>query len=312
MNQGKLILPASQQQGKVVGPAAQLAEVPSSESTKKQVRMLRSFFGFSRIPFPKGMCAANMFDSAGQRDLVRSLLMWTEVRGTCLITGSCGVGKSLSLRRFRRDLESSRFQVIDINHIPTSVFGFLRSLCRALDLPMQSHAVDLFDAAQKHLASYEQDHASHPILFIDDAEGMRPEVLDTIRRLTCHDLDSEDRFSILLSGTDALPSIFADPALASLRSRISYVYNLRPFGLEDTTNYIRFHLQRAELEAKVFSDAAIKRIFQATHGYPRSINQLAIQAMIQAAVAGRESIDGDLISGLVATHPLYQHQGAER
>ena len=84
----------------------------------------------------------------------------------------------------------------------------------------------------------------------------------------------------------------ATPSLEPLRSRFSYVQGLRPFGLEDTRNYVRFHLDRAETPPKLFSDPAIRQLFNASAGRPRSINQLAVQALIQAAVHGRDEIDG--------------------
>jgi len=276
-----------------------------TEPTHKQFRRLRAHFAFTKVPFGKSMWAAQMFDSSSQREVLHGLHMWTEVKGLGLVTGPSGVGKSITLRRYVQDLDDVRFHVVEFTYLPSTVNGFLRSLCRSLGLPMRLHSTDLFDAAQRYLASYENDVGKHPILLIDDAEGLRPDVLDTIRRLTCFDLDSDDRFSVLLSGTDALIPLLADASLVSMRSRFLFTCTLRPFGLEDTVNYIRFHLQRSELDPKIFTEPAIKRLFQASQGRPRNINQLAIQALIQAAVQGRPDIDGDFMSHMITAHPLY-------
>ena len=131
-------------------------------------------------------------------------------------------------------------------------------------------------------------------------------VIDLLRRLTSFDLDSEDHFSIVLSGTEDLLNTLATPCLEPLRTRFSYVQGLRPFGLEDTRNYVRFHLERAETPSKLFSDPAIRHLFNASAGRPRSINQLAMQALIQAAVQGRDEIDGDFMRTLIQSHPLLQ------
>ena len=37
----------------------------------------------------------------------------------------------------------------------------------------------------------------------------------------------------------------------------------------------------------------------------------AIQALIQAAVQGHDTIDGEFMTHLIATHPLYQSHGAK-
>jgi type II secretory pathway predicted ATPase ExeA len=284
----------------------------SKEPTGRQKRKLRSHFGFSHLPFSKTMWAKNMFDSQSQRELLDGLCLWTEVRGLALVTGPSGVGKSITLRRFVHELDSARFHLVDFDYLPTTATGFLRSLCRKLALPMRVHTADLFDAVKAHLSTYEQEHGPHPVVVIDNGEGLCVAILDLLRRLSCYELDAEDRFSLLLAGTDELLAALRDGALASLRTRIGYAQMLRPFALEDTRNYIQFHLQRAELDPKLFTEEAIKRLFQPSQGRPRGINQLAMQALIQAAVLGRDSIDGDFMAHLIAAHPLYQTPPQDR
>ena len=48
----------------------------------------------------------------------------------------------------------------------------------------------------------------------------------------------------------------------------------------------------------------------ASQGRPRSINQLALQSLIQAAVEGRDQIDGDFMAGQIAAHPLSEGPAA--
>src|SRR5262249_50001335 len=204
--------------------------------------------------------------------------------------------------------EQSRVRLIDFEYLPTTTTGFLRSLSRKLGLPMRAHTADLFDAVQTHLRSYEQEHGPHPVLILDNGEGLTGPLLAVLRRLTCYELDAEDRFSLLITGTDELLTSLRDASLSSLRTRISYAHALRPFTLEDVRNYIHFHLQRAEVDPKLFTEEAVKRLFQASLGRPRAINQLATQALIQAVVLGRDTLDGEFVSHLIGAHPLYQAQ----
>ena len=276
-----------------------------NDITPQQRRRLRAHFGFSRAPFNKKIWALQMFNSTSQRDLLAAIHMWTELKGVALVTGPSGVGKSISLRRFVSELDETRFRIIDFNYLPTTVNGFLRSLCRTLGLPMRRHAADLFDAAQSQLINYEQEHGPHPIVVLDDAEGLTVEVADMLRRLTCYELDAEDRFSLLLAGTEDVMKVLRHPSLDTWRSRIVYTHTLRPFSNEDTRNYVRFHLERAEANPDLFTDDAVKRLFHASHGKPRLINQLATQALVEAAVRGLDAIKGDFLDKLIHAHPLY-------
>jgi len=269
-------------------------------------RRLQAHLGVTRLPFRKNVAASQMFDSFSQRELQQGMLMWLEIKGLALATGPSGVGKSIAVRRFVHDLDDARYRILQFSSLPTTPTGFLRSLSRLLGLDMRLHAADMFDAAQKHLFHYADENGVHPLIIIDDAEGLRVETLDLLRRLSAYELDAEDRFSILLAATEAILPVLRSSTLESLRSRIAYVQTLRPFSLEDTRNYVRFHLQSAGADNKLFSDEAVRRLFHASQGKPRRINQLALQVLIQAAVHGRDAIDADFVAGQVAAHPLYQ------
>ena len=277
-----------------------------TETTTIQRKRLRAHFGFTRMPFHKSMRATQMYDSLSQRELIAGLEMFTEVGGIALLTGPSGVGKSISVRRFVHGLDERRFHLVHFTYLPGTVAGFLRSLSRALGLRMRLHGADLFDAAQDHLSSFEETHGPHPLLLIDDAEGLSEPVLDTIRRLTTGDIDADQRFSILLVGTDDIAHSLRRPSLDSLRSRIAYAHALRPFTLEDTRNYLRFHLERAEVDPSVFSDDAGRVLFQHSQGKPRLLNQLALHALIAAAAIGRDTVDGRFLNQQIAAHPLYR------
>ncbi len=276
------------------------------EPSRGELRRLRSHFQFSHAPFSKFAWAAHMFDSASQKGLLHGLLLWLEVQGIALVTGASGVGKSITIRRFAQSLEESRYRVIDFSYVPTTTHGFLRSLNRKLDLPNRAHTADLFDQVQRHLVGADGTDRPHPVLIIDDAEGLSPSVVDLVRRLTVHRLDGEDRFSVLLAGTERLLTVLRDVSLQPLVTRIVFAEQLRPFGLDDTRAYIRYQLERASVSPKLFTDDAVKKIFQASLGKPRSINQLALQSMIASTVAGRDEIDGAFVTHLLQAHPLYR------
>lgn len=269
---------------------------------------LQSHFGFPKVPFRKNMVARDMFDSRSQRQLLFGLLHWIEVRGIALVEGKPGAGKSITLRRFLQELDQQRFRIVHLAGHPTTSIGFLRSLNRALGLPMRAHASDLFDAAQRHLADRSDDQSPHPLLVLDDAEGMGVEILDLVRRLTAWSLDAEDRFSVLISGTDEILRALRHPSLEPLCSRFSYARTLQPFTHEDTHNYIAYHIKRVDSRPDLFSDDATKRIFAASQGRPRYINQIALQALVEAAIDGIDTITGDHVTRVLTAHPLYRSQ----
>jgi len=270
-----------------------------------QQRRLRAHFGFTGLPFRKGVMAHKMFDSQSQRELRHGLQLWLELRGLGLLTGASGVGKSISLRRLVAELPTDRYVVHRIGQIPTTPSGFLRALGRHLGQRQRLHLADMFEDIRSALARHEDEHGVHPVLILDDAEGMRPETLDLVRRLTAHDLDGSEHVSILLAGTEQLLDTLRDPRLVPLRTRFSYAHQLRPFGMEDARNYIRFHVTASGGTEKLFTDTAVSALFNASQGVPRQLNQLALQALVDAVVQGRDAVDGPMMKRMLQAHPLY-------
>lgn len=277
--------------------------------TKTEQKRLRAHFGFDKMPFSKYLKVNAMYDSKSQRELCLGLEMWLDVGGLALVSGPTGVGKSITLRRFANSLDDAKYKVYTITSPPATVHGFLRLACRRFGLPMKHFTVDLFHAAQHFLINHEQELGTHPLLIVDDAEGLYPDVADVLRRLTVFDLDAEDRFSLLLAGIDSLLQVLELGILAPIRSRFSFGHALKPFGFEDTQNYIHFSLRNAGSDIHLFSDDAIKRIFHLSQGKPRVINQLCTGALICAAVKGKDKISDFFFKTFIADHPLYQNAG---
>lgn len=268
-------------------------------------RRLQAHYGFTGMPFRKSVKAAKMFDSASQRHFIQGLQLWLEVGGLGLGIGPTGVGKSIAVRRFLTELEESRYRVLRFTQVPSTQVGFLRSLTRLLELPMRRHATDLFDQAREHLNTFGDSHGPRPILVLDDAENTPPQTLDILRRLTNWELDAGDNFSVLVVGTEDLLLTLRDPLLEPLRSRFLYVHHLRPFTLEDTTNYVHFHLASSGAGEDLLTDGAIQEVFQASRGAPRLINQLVLHAMIGGVIGGVDTLDQAFLKRAVATHPLF-------
>lgn len=273
-----------------------------------QKRRLQAHFGFTGLPFRKNVHATAMFDSQSQRELRHGLLLWLEVRGLGLVTGASGVGKSISLRRFVADLPDQRFTVHRFGQIPTTPNGFLRALGRRLGLRGRLHLADQFDDIHVALGRHQDDHGTHPVLILDDAEGMRASTLDLVRRLTAHDLDRTEAVSILLVGTERLLDTLRDPILGPLRTRVGYAHQLRAFGMEDARNYVAHHVRASGGREGLLSDSAITALFSASQGVPRQLNQLALQAMIDAVVVGADVVDNRLMKRTLKAHPLYAHK----
>ena len=100
-------------------------------------------------------------------------------------------------------------------------------------------------------------------------------------------MDRQSPFACLLVGQPTLRRKIKLGILAALDQRIALRYTLPAMTAEKTASYIRRHLALAGRSDTLFSDDATSLIHQTGRGYPRAVNNLAIQALLAASAAGK-------------------------
>ncbi len=272
---------------------------------------LQAYFHFSRMPFTKKMWAKQMFESQSQGELKRGLELWVELQGICLVSGPNGAGKSITLRRLCYDLSNRKKHEVFYMCLPRcSPIGFFRSLCRSFGLLPRQNLSDMFDNMSSILANYEEKTGKHPILIVDDADSLTDDTLEALRRLLNFDMDHKIRWSLILSAIPNFVFRLRQPHNTGLHQRICFSHYLKGFSLEDTREYIAFHLQRAHGPKELFSDDAILLLFNLSRGFPRVINQFAIHSLIRAATLKADAINAAFIKSKVLSNPLFEAPSA--
>jgi type II secretory pathway predicted ATPase ExeA len=69
---------------------------------------------------------------------------------------------------------------------------------------------------------------------------------------------------------------------------------------EETSSYLRHHITLAGRSDTLFSDDAAALIHQTSRGYPRAVNNLAVQALVAAFAANRAIVDESSARAAVA------------
>lgn len=80
-------------------------------------------------------------------------------------------------------------------------------------------------------------------------------------------------------------------ALAALDQRIGLRYAMPPMTPEETGSYLRHHLSIAGRSDTLFSDDAATLIDQTSRGYPRAVNNLALQSLVAAFAEDKTIVD---------------------
>ena len=141
------------------------------------------------------------------------------------------------------------------------------------------------------LAVEQGERGRTPVLVLDEAHLLDHAQLEGIRMLTNHDMDSRSPFACLLVGQPTLRRRMKLGVLAALDQRIGLRYAMPPMTGEETSSYLRHHLALAGRSDTLFSDDAAALIHQTSRGYPRAVNNLAVQALVAAFAADKAIVD---------------------
>ena len=135
-----------------------------------------------------------------------------------------------------------------------------------------------------------------PVLFLDDAHGMRPEVLSLLRILTNFEMDSRLVLSFVLAGQPPLSGVLRDERLKDVTHRLAHCATLRPLSRKETGDYIAHRCQIAGSATPPFDGGAMAAIYEIGRGNLRATDHLALQALELAHDASCEVVDAQQVT----------------
>ncbi len=253
--------------------------------------MYRKFFGFNRHPFSKEMAHEELFVAQGNKELESRIGHLIEMRGIGLITGDSGSGKTTACRKAISSLHAASYRVIYVPLSTGNVMDLYKSISWELGLSAERSRAALFRQIRTEVSRLVGEARCRPILIVDEAHHLRPDVLEDLRLLTTYQMDSENRLCLLLVGQTELRRRLTMSVYEALSQRIVVRYHLPGLTRDELGKYMGHLLTLAGIETPIFEPPAIEAIFNATQGLPRKVNLLAHHALLAAAVTRSKSVN---------------------
>lgn len=255
------------------------------------IATLQSHFGFTRLPFGRDIAPAALAQHPGHREAVARIRWCIEERRMGVIAGEVGAGKTVAARAALAQLEPARHQIIYIPDPTIGIRGIRSTIVAALGATPSFHSGALATQAASLLAGELDERSRLPVIVIDEAHLLVNEDLEALRMLSNVGMDTESHFALLLIGQPTLRRRLKLAVMAALDQRIGTRYTIGGMALEDTTSYIKGHLRYAGRSDPLFSEDAIAVIHQASRGYPRTVNNLALAALMATRSAQNAIVD---------------------
>ena len=248
--------------------------------------MYPKYFGLKEPSFSIAPDPHYLFLSEKHREALAHLLYGAgEGGGFVLLTGEVGTGKTTICRAFLEQLPDGVDVALIMNPAQTAN-ELLLSICDEFRISVPQGKLSnktLVDRLNQYLLeSHSRGH--RPVLIIDEAQNLRPQVMEQIRLLTNLETTKHKLLQIFLIGQPELRRLLESDRLRQLNQRITARFHLLPFDLIETGDYIRHRVAVGGVDRPLFTASAIRLIYRYSGGIPRLINIHCDRALLGACV----------------------------
>ena len=255
------------------------------------IEVLQTHYGFGRMPFGRDLAPQMLHRCAGHNEAVARISWCISERALGVITGEVGSGKTVATRAATATLDASRHTVIYIGNPAVGARGLYTAIVTALGGVPRFHKASLIPQTADALAAEENERGKRVVVVVDEAHLLTPDQLEELRLLTNAEMDSHSAFACLLIGQPTLRRRIKLGTFAALDQRIALRYAMPPMTPTETTAYIAHHLNLAGRADTLFTDDAVALIHQVSRGLPRTVNNLALQALVAAYATNKAIVD---------------------
>ncbi|MBL7130017.1 MAG: AAA family ATPase [Candidatus Omnitrophica bacterium] len=261
--------------------------------------------GLEREPFSTSPDPDFFYQSDEHKAALTNILIEIRLRrGLSVILGDIGTGKT-TLSRKLFQLLASRAD-IDFHMMLDPTYDseelFLLSLIKTfgIEVNLTDHNIlELKSAIKDFLFQKGVNESKTIVLLIDEAQKLNSLSLEVLRMLLNYETNEFKLLQLVILGQVEL-----QPRLIETRNlldRVSLLYTLSPFSIEETREMIEFRIRQAGYEGsdKLFNEEAIRQIYRHTEGYPRRIAMLCHKGLKLLVMRNKLIVDIEIIKELV-------------
>ncbi len=260
-----------------------------------------SYFGLREAPFNLLPNPRFFFEGASHRRAFSYLTFGlNKAEGFVVITGEIGAGKTTIIDLLLQRLATSRVRAAKIAATQFEADDFLRMIAHAFRLETDGQdKASIYHALEGCLRDSFRARR-RPLLFIDEAQGLRCSALEELRMLSNLQYLDQSLLQIFLVGQPELRHLLARPDLDALRQRIIAGYHLTALQEEEVENYVLHRLKVAGWQGvPQFADDCLSLIYRETEGVPRKINKLCDRVLWFAFLDEKNKITRDDVVSVI-------------
>src|SRR5579862_1779364 len=218
-------------------------------------------------------------------------------RGTAVLTGEVGTGKTTLLRKLIQSVPDDKVRFCSVFSTNVPPAEFLELILIGFGLPVLG-----LSQAQRLLRFWEflmacDEEGTTPVLLVDEAHKLSAELLEEIRLLMNFETAERKLLQVVLAGQNELRDLLRREDLRQLRQRVSVRLDIVPLDPAEVDQYMRHRWHQGGGNGNFpFDSDAVDMVALASQGIPRVMNAICDIALLRAYTSESVSIGPDTIS----------------
>ncbi|MBU1062521.1 MAG: XrtA-associated ATPase [Candidatus Omnitrophica bacterium] len=258
--------------------------------------MYLPFYNLTEKPFTVTSDPSFLYLSKKHQEAISNMQYGIEERmGFLEVTGEIGTGKTTICKALLNSLDEHTKTAFIMNS-NLSEIQLLQAIVQDFGIQLKNkNKITMLNELNRFLLE-QLKHNNNVLLIVDEAQNLKPTLLEQIRLLSNMETEKEKLLQIILVGQPELKQKLASRELAQLRQRITIRYHITPLDRHETGGYISHRLNVAgSYGNNFFNEDAMDEIYRFSRGVPRLINIICDKALLAGYVGETKTIDGDII-----------------
>jgi general secretion pathway protein A len=234
-------------------------------------------------------------------------------RGLAFVFGPVGTGKTTLARELAMRMQDEpelSYVFITNPNFPTPN-QLLRAIIQEFGVPETSkNYLDLLNIFKNYLTDQAINQGKTLVLIIDEAQTLKPPLLELLRQLMNYESNDQKFIQIVLFAQDEFKARLQHPRYRNLINRTAMSSTLDTLSPAETVAMLRHRWLVAGGKEFPFADEAVAQIYYFSQGIPRTQVILADNALLSAYLGQQKQIEGELIRQVVEDRGLPDTQPA--
>ena len=258
--------------------------------------MYLEFYGLKEKPFSVTADPNFLYLSKKHMEAISHMRYGIQERmGFLEITGEIGAGKTTVCKALLNQLDNHTKTAFILNG-NLSEIQLLQAIIEDFGIQVKTkNKITILNELNKFLLE-QLAHRNNVVLIIDEAQNLKPSLLEQVRLLSNLETEKEKLLQIILVGQPELREKLASRELKQLRQRIAIRYHIAPLSRHEAESYISHRLHVAGCNnGGIFHKDALEEIFKFSGGIPRLINIACDKSLLAGYTADKKTIDSDMV-----------------